>query len=134
MHTTDELLGPGRYTLITKRRKDAAIRYAIDDDPVLSYMQSGDVTRLTESQRTPEWFVLRKVRVTGTGAYAVWQLLSRQYDQVHNENINAVLRVLSLGRAEREEIVDEVVYTHETLNEMVLPDIRDICRSKRLPV
>ena len=132
MHTTDESLGPGRYTLITKRRKDAAIRYAIDDDPVLSYIQSGDVTRLTESQRTPEWFVLRKFRVTGTGAYAVWQLLSRQYDQVHNENINAVLRVLSLGRAEREEIVDEVVYTHETLNEMVLPDLPDICRNKRL--
>ncbi|KAI2505089.1 hypothetical protein MHU86_9365 [Fragilaria crotonensis] len=52
MHTTDESLGPGRYTLITKRRKDATIRYAIDDDPVLSYIESGDVTRLTESQRT----------------------------------------------------------------------------------
>ena len=135
MHTTDESLGPVRYTLITQCRKDAPIRYFSDDDPVVSYVHSGEVTMLTENQRTPEWFVLRKFWIAGTGgAYAVWHLLSRAY-QVHDENITAVLRVLTLGgEGAQEEIVDEVVYTRERLNKMIVPDLRVICRNKRLPV
>ncbi|KAI2508563.1 hypothetical protein MHU86_5855 [Fragilaria crotonensis] len=86
---------------------------------------------LTESQRTPEWF-LRKFRITGTGAYAIWMLLSRYPDVDRDENINAVLRILSLLRTH--EAVDDVVFTHERLSEMGLPDLREICRNKNLAV
>jgi hypothetical protein len=96
MHTTDASLGPGRFTLITQRQNEAKIRYFSDDDPVIRYIQT--VIRLTESQRTPEWFLLRKFRITGTGAYAVWMLLSSYPDADRDENINAVLRVLNLLR------------------------------------
>lgn len=120
--------------LITQCRKDAAIRYFSDNDPVISYAQSGEATMMTKSQRTPEWFLLQKVWITGTGAYDVWQLLGCHYAEVCDENITAVLRVLSLGQGEQEEVVNEVVYTHEHLYEMVLPDLHVICCHKGLPV
>ncbi len=59
-------------------------------------MDIGEAGMLTESQRTPEWFLLRKFRITGTGAYAVLLLLSRRQEDCDNENINAVLRILSI--------------------------------------
>lgn len=135
MHTTDTSLGPGRFTLITQRQNEAKIRYFSDDDPVIPYIQT--VIRLTESQRTPEWFLLRKFRITGTGAYAVGMLLSSYPDADRDENINAVLRVLNLLRGFQVEevlLVDEVDYTRVLLNEMVLSDLRVICRNKKLPV
>lgn len=136
MHTTDTSLGPGRFTLITQRQNEAKIRYFSDDDPVIPYIQT--VIRLTESQRTPEWFLLRKFRITGTGVYAaVWMLLSSYPDADRDENINAVLRVLNLLRGFQVEevlLVDEVDYTRVLLNEMVLSDLRVICRNKKLPV
>jgi hypothetical protein len=82
---------------------------------------------LTESQQTPQWFLLRKFRITGTGAYAVGMLLSRYPDVDCDENINTVLRILSLQGTCDEEAVGEVVFTHERLCEMVLPDLRVIC-------
>jgi len=131
MHTTDETLGPGRYTLITQRGVNAKIRFSSDDDPVMPYLKKVPIM-LTESQRTPEWFLLRKFRITGTGAYAIWMLLSRYPDVDRNENINAVLRILSMLRTH--EAVDDVVFTHERLSEMVLADLREICRNKNLAV
>ena len=63
MHTTDETLGPGRYTLITQRGANAKIRFWSDDDPVMPYLKKVPIM-LTESQRTTEWFLLRKFRIT----------------------------------------------------------------------
>jgi SAP domain len=132
MHTTDEALGPGRYTLITQRGENAKIKFWSDMDPVMQYIDT--VVMLTESQRTPEWFLLRKFRITGTSAYAVLKVLARNTG-VGDENINAVLRILSLQRTHVDEpVVDEVVYTHERLSEMVVSDLRVICRNKNLPV
>jgi hypothetical protein len=51
---------------------------------------------LTESQQTPEWFLLRKFWITGTGAFAVWMLLSCYPDVDRDKNIKAVLQILSL--------------------------------------
>ena len=70
---------------------------------------------LTESQQTPEWFLLQKFWIIGTGAYAVWMLLSCCPDVDHDKNINAVLRILSLQQACDEEAVGELVHTHERL-------------------
>ena len=136
MHTTDETLGPGRYTLITQRGENAKVRYWNDEDPVMPYIQT--IQMLTESQRTPEWFLLRKFRITGTSAYVLWMLLARKnVDHQHDENITAVLKMLRLLQSTHgnDTAVDvAVVYTHEELNQMVLPDHRAICRNKHLPV
>jgi hypothetical protein len=79
---------------------------------------------LTESQRTPEWFLFQKLWITGTGAYAVWRLLSFYPDVDRDKNINAVLRVLNLLQEyQEEEVVDKAEYTHERLHEVVLYDL-----------
>jgi hypothetical protein len=74
---------------------------------------------LTESQQTPEWFLLRKFWITGTGAFAVWMLLSCYPDVDRDENVKAVLQILSLQHTHDEEAVGEVVNTYERLCEMV---------------
>ena len=134
MHTTDETLGPGRYTLITQRGEHAKVKYWNDEDPVVPYIETIDM--LTESQRTPEWFLLRKFRITGTSAYAVWMLLARKdIANQHDKNITAVLQILCLLQTPHgNEAVDEAVYTREHLSQMVLPDLHVICRNKNLPV
>ena len=75
MHTTDVDLDPGQYTLITRNGECATIRYCNSSDIVIPYITSS-VKMISESQRTPEWFVLRKFRITGTGAFSVWKILS----------------------------------------------------------
>ncbi len=129
MHTTDETLGPGRYTLITQWGEHAKVKYWNDKDPVVPYIETIDM--LMESQRTPEWFVLQKFRITGTSAYyAVWMLLAcKDIAHQHDKHITAVLQI-----PHGNEAVDEAVYTREHLSQMVLPDLRVICRNKNLPV
>lgn len=69
MDTTDETLGPGRYALITQRGQNAKIKFWSDNDLlVLSYIGTFPIM-LIESQQIPEWFMLPKLRITGTDAY-----------------------------------------------------------------
>ena len=97
MQMTDELLGPGRYTLIMQRGENAQLNFWEDGDPVEPYIFH-KITLLTKSQRTPEWFLLRKFRITGTSAMAVWTKYARNEEAANNENVNAVLQTLSLVR------------------------------------
>ncbi len=61
MHTTHDALGPGQYALITRTGKRITVKYQHDNNVVLPYLQSTSpgIILLTESQRTPEWFLLR---------------------------------------------------------------------------
>jgi hypothetical protein len=141
MQTTDPNLGPGRYTLITKSSKQATLKFTWEDDPVPDYTlgKTSNVTMLTESQRTPEWFLLRKFRIAGTGSYNIWRLLSNSHRRDGNEldeNFVAVLNFLRLdGGAVTTDVqeTDDKVYELEELNAMILTDLRCICR-KKLPV
>ena len=134
MQTTDESLGPGHYTLISQRGESARLNFWGDDDPVEPYI-SHKITMLTESQRTPEWFLLRKFRITGTSANAVWMLYARKNVEDNDENVNAVLQTLSLLRTQHvNEETTTIAYTQEGLSAMILSDLRVICRRKSLPV
>ncbi len=140
MHTTDDALGPGRYTLITRTGKRTTVKYQHDNDVVLPYLQSTSpgIILLTESQRTPEWFLLRKFRITGTGAYGIWKYISNMSADLVDENMNAVIEILSLQSNGQELVeppeVDNNTYKTETLNTMFLPNLWRICRNKNLPV
>ena len=133
MQTTDESFGPGHYTLISQRGEGARLSFWGDDDPVEPYI-SHEITMLTESQRTPEWFLLRKFRITGTSANAVWMLYARKNVEDNDENVNAVLQTLSLLRTQHADEETTIAYTQEGLSAMVLSDLRVICRRKNLPV
>ena len=122
-------LGPGRFTLITQRGENAQLNFWEDGDPVESYIFH-EITLLTESQRTPEWFLLRKFRITGTSAMAVWRIYAR-----NDENVNAVLQALSLAKKQSVNDQSTIVYTQDGLSAMVLlPDLCELCRNKSLPV
>jgi hypothetical protein len=121
MHTTDGALGPGRYTLITRTEKRTTVKYQHDNDLVLPYLQSTSqgVILLTESQRTPEWFLLQKFRITGTGAYGIWKYISKMTANLLDENMNAVIEILSMQGNGQELVeppdVDNKTYKTETL-------------------
>ena len=99
MHTTDLAFGPGKYTLITRHGRNAQIKYADEDNIVITYLmeETSPLILLTESQRTPELFLLRKFRIIGTGSYGVWKLLSHLSADNLDQNMEAVIRILSMG-------------------------------------
>jgi hypothetical protein len=71
LHTTDVEVGPGRFTLITKGHSSR------QPGPIQLQCFESNVVILTETQRSPEWFLLRKFRITGTGAFALWKHLAK---------------------------------------------------------
>jgi hypothetical protein len=119
MLATDESLGPGRYTLITQRGENANIKFWSDDDPVLPYIETVPIMLLKASKFLNGFCFKSFGRTTGTGAYAVWMLLSCYPDVDRDENVKAVLQILSLQHTHDEEAVGEVVNTYERLCEMV---------------
>jgi hypothetical protein len=109
MPTTDEALGPGRYTLFTRNGKRTLVKYQHDNNVVLPYLQSTSpgIILLAESQRTPEWLLLQKFRITGTGAYGIWKYISSMNANLLDENMNVVIEALSMqsnGQAEPPEV------------------------------
>ncbi len=132
MHTTDDALGPGQYTLITRTGKRTTVKYQHDNNVVLPYLQSTSpgIILLTESQRTPEWFLLRKFRITGTGAYGIWKYISSMSADLLDENMNAVIEILSMQSNGQELVeppeVDNNTYKTETLNTMLAESSEDL--------
>lgn len=127
MHTTDPDLGPGQYTLITRNGECSRIWYVNPSDVVIPYITS-TVKILTETQRTPEWFLMRKFRIAGTGTCrSVWKLLCARSVGL-DENADAYEEDLSLEE-------DDKHHGIETSKSTNLSELRIICHGKeRLPV
>ncbi len=86
---------------------------------------------MTESQRTPEWFFLQKFRITGTGADGIWKYISKMTANLLDENMNAVIEILSMQSNGKELVeppdVDNKTYKSEILSTMLLPNLWRIC-------
>jgi hypothetical protein len=136
MQTTDEEVGPGRFTLISRRGRDGAHRPA----PILLRSFEENVVLLTETQRSPEWFLLRKFRITGTGAFALWKHLAKDIALLEDNckhDVSTVLKVLGISSEEENEEAlepDPTVYTAPMLAPMTLASLKTICKGKQLPV
>ena len=52
----------------------------------------------------------------------------------NDEYINAVLQTLRLQRKQSVNDESTIVYTQDGLSDMVLPNLRELCRKKSLPV
>jgi hypothetical protein len=70
---------------------------------------------LTESQRTPEWFLLQKFQIPGTrSANAVcWMLYARKTVDDNDKNVNAILQTLSITRTQHVVNETSVAYTQK---------------------
>ncbi|GMF18621.1 unnamed protein product [Phytophthora fragariaefolia] len=75
------------------------------DNPDFVRFENG-VTQLTSAQRTPEWFILRKFRITGSVAVRVFHAVSRSQQQseadgrlpslISNNDVKTILELLGL--------------------------------------
>jgi hypothetical protein len=137
MQTTRVELGPGQFTLISRAGKDVPL--APNPNTTLSMWETTNVTMLTEMQRTPEWFLLRKFRITGTSAFGIWNLLGKQSQFQHlqlDENVIVVLECLGIQHVvdmvEEEDVADEQLYTPELLIGKTVSELKDLCRSRHL--
>lgn len=87
--TLDEC-GPGKYAYIpaaTLRKKQTTSHDLFTQFEI-------HVVQITERQRTADWFLLRRFRVTGTGAAKVWRFASTM--PVVNKHVAIVLALLKL--------------------------------------
>jgi hypothetical protein len=97
---------------------------------------------LTATQGTPEWFLLRKFRVTGTGALDLWKReanLARTAIRVVNMKLERVFVLLSIkymneANIEIDEADAERTYTEEDLLPLSNQQLKSISRSKNLTV
>ena len=118
MQTTDPNLGPEQYTPITKSNKQATIKFGLKDDPVPDYAlgKTSNVTMLTESQRTPEWFLSRKFRITGTASYNIWRLISNSHRGDVNELDDNFLAILDFLRLDGGAVIPDVQEADDKVN------------------
>jgi hypothetical protein len=95
-HTSFPLAGPGKWTYVP--------RYKVSDVPPapttyvgLQYFET-KVVQLTVGQSSPEWFLLRKFRVTGTVAGTVFRGIGREIlkspEYAYDRLVNFVLDTL----------------------------------------
>lgn len=135
MQTTREELGPGQFTLISRAGKDVPL--PPNPNAEMSMWERANVLMLTKTQRTPEWFLLRKFRITGTSAFAIWNLLGKQSQSQHlqlDENVIAVLECIGIQHEVDmvEVIAIEQIYTPELLLGKTVGELKDLCRSRHL--
>ncbi|ETL48901.1 hypothetical protein L916_01543, partial [Phytophthora nicotianae] len=70
--TTAPNAGPGHWTYVTRPTP----RCNHQDDALFSAFED-NVQLLTTTQRTPDWFLLRKFRITGSVAAKIFKVISR---------------------------------------------------------
>ena len=106
---------------------------------IVSPYITSSVKILTKIQQTPEWFLLRKFRITGTGAFSAWKIISaRSGGELVSGNVEAVIRFLSCLASNNNEQPavlerDDEHYVAATLQGKTLPELQTMCQEKRLP-
>jgi hypothetical protein len=145
--TTSPMAKPGRYSIVTKERLAGANSLHIDlNDVQLKWYTALDfeskVTLLTESQRTPSWFLQRFGRITGTVSGTVFRALGclrnlpLQQRTPTNQSILFVMTLIGVRVAgataqddDEEDALDRQ-YTAPELSAMTNAALQDICKAK----
>ncbi|GMF33941.1 unnamed protein product [Phytophthora fragariaefolia] len=101
-------VGPGIWSYVSR---PAHVSELSIDDPDFVRFENG-VTQLTAAQRTPEWFILRKVRITGSVAVRGFRAVSRDQRQsvadgrlaslISDNDVKTILGLLGLLRDVRQ--------------------------------
>ena len=99
MHTTRTQNGPGKYAFLTKTGKnESSDGISKNISPLISdwlrEFENNNVVRLTETQHSPEWFLLRNFCITGTAAHVIWSALSKE--RVLEPSVASTLRLLGI--------------------------------------
>ncbi|CEP03823.1 hypothetical protein PBRA_003430, partial [Plasmodiophora brassicae] len=136
--TTLPRAAPGTWTFVSCNRCDRPL--APSPHPLLSMFEAELILQLTISQRTPDWFLLRHFRITGTGSAASYcfiaKLARNDPDFEIDPETKRVLDLLAIqyGRpeADRGEGRADRTFTEEDLRAMTNDTLKDHCRAKGL--
>jgi hypothetical protein len=129
--------GPGTFSLVTHSKKDTNIVSSNRNEYLEAFENS--IIQLTAGQRSPEWFLLRKFRVTGTGAFSLWRRSAILFRRRAIKNLSiATCRVLSLLSIQHtNNDVDgddpDKTYSNEELSTQSQKQLAAICRTKNIP-
>ena len=123
--------------LITQNGECSRIRYVNPSNFLIPYVIS-TVKILTETKRTPEWFLLRKFHITGTDTYGVWKLLSAKSIVLDENAADAVIKIFFvfkeiMKKSTHSLAVGDKHYGIEKLQSKILPERWIICRGKHQP-
>jgi hypothetical protein len=147
MQTTERNCGPGKYTLVTRRKRDDLPEPTIN--AALALFETNNIIQLTASQRTPEWFNQRRFRITGTGALALWRHFASygrlgRGGELLSTSVKATCTILGLKHSSVEpstaDCTDDVdasedrIFTRDELSVFPVAQLKAICRLKLLPV
>lgn len=142
--TTLNIAGPGKWSFVSQSVGDRPL--ASTANSALIEFERDNIIQLTASQRTPEWFLLRFGRVTGTAAWAVLNNIAkhmRQPDYIASpEELDfiPIFQCLSLKydnaqlAPNDQEAVEDRIYTENELRSLTISSLKDVCRAKGLRV
>jgi hypothetical protein len=95
MQATSDVCHPGEYVYVTKGGKDAMKPAPDESHRLFINFEKTKVTMLTEGQGSPEWFMLRRFRITSTTAYELWKAASN--DDAIGSTVAGILDLLCIA-------------------------------------
>jgi hypothetical protein len=145
-HTSLPIAGPGKFSFVTVSKHDVAPAPS-EDIGCIDFEKR--VVQLTSGQRSPEWFLMRKFRITGTVAGTAFRRVARELlknktyecDNSVKFVLDALLIKHSEGNdrnidpVEQEELADaedlaDAVYQEEKLVSMTNSELKALCKAK----
>ena len=142
MQSTFPAAGPGRFSYISKGRRDppaAPVRNAF-----LLRFETENIDMVTAAQGDPVWFLQRKFRITGSGAALVWKWLAQKFIKEPQQDeipqyLQVIFRILCIKYSELPNSIDdessaERTYEAEELKFLNMQMLKDICKAKKLLV
>jgi hypothetical protein len=135
-HTSLPVAGPGKFSFVSVSKKDVAPPPT--EDPGYDKFEQNDV-QLTCGQRSPEWFLMRKVGITGTVAATAFRRVAREMLKNPAYNVDLMVEFVldtllikywdKSNAAVEEDLVD-AVYQEEELTVMSNSKLKELCKAK----
>lgn len=73
MHGSGSVVRPGQYVYVTERGRGTDVEEEDkEDNGFFQRFEDENISKITVSQGSPEWFLMRQFRITATAAYDVW--------------------------------------------------------------
>lgn len=139
-YTTDRAFGPGRWSYICTPPKTQSVS---NIDSLFEAFECG-IQKLTETQRTPDWFLMRKFRITGSTASRIFHHIARSspdpqlvQDPVTDPHVKTVLLLLSIQCSRgvsNGEVVAPVLLSRQELEAKTCEELKSLCRDGGLPI
>lgn len=140
-HTTSLEFGPGKweYVIRSSSRTDTCQGLSNSFADLLE-----QIVLLTQTQRTPDWFLLRTFRFTSTAAAAIFRSLS-QSRHVEDMDLNYFLSLFGIGNNMQQqllnmdlEVEEPLDFSHETIASLRArynhAQLKEFCRQRNLRV